>query len=189
MFWTILVIIALVILLFMMRRRAAYKKLFADAHFLEIAEGVQHLKAAALARIETVEKQKLAPPDNPHNDPRILLTSQNLRVFYTVQQSEESFEHQFSLSIANGYTAIPVGETFSLYLALLLAFASQHFTIERSPHGIYHVEWQLTPGKQETFARTPVTIPQRAELPAIYERLEKWRGEISVQQTELPLPD
>ncbi len=180
-------IIALVILLFMMRRRAAYKRLFADAHFLEIAEGVRHLKAAALARMEKSE-QKSAPPDNPNNDPRVLITSQNLCVFYTISEGEESFDHHFSLGIAKGYTATPVGETFSLYLAHLLAFASQHFTIERSQNGIYHVEWQLTPETQETFARTPVKIPERAELPAIYERLEKWRGEISIQQTEISLP-
>ena len=189
MFWTFLAIIAAVILLFIMRRAAAYKTLFADEHFLEIAEGVGRLKTAALAQIEKEDAQTIITRD----DPRVLLTKQNLRVFYTVSEVvsevESNFQHHFSLSIAQGYTATAVGETFSLYFAYLLAFAARDFTVERSQNGVYHVEWQLTPAEHQKFARTPVKTPPREELPAIYERLHQWRREISVQQTEIPLPE
>ena len=150
MVWTILVLCAAVIVLFMMRRAAAYKRLFADEHFLEIAEGMTRLKKAAHANIKKSDKQKITARD----DPRVLITSQNLRVFYTVVQSETEqgepcFEHHYSISVLGGYTATAVGEVFTLYVAHLLGFTAQKFSIERSQHGVYHIEWQFTPNEQE----------------------------------------
>ena len=185
MLWTILAVIAVIILLFMTRRRVAYKRLFSDDHFLEIAEGMARIKPAAEERIEAPDSFQPATFD----DPRALITSQKLRVFYTVTHNGHLFEHHYSISIAQGYTAIPVGETFSLFVAHLLGFRSQQFSIQRSQRGIYHVEWEWKAEEQEEFARHPVIVPKREELPALREKLNEWRRNVFLQQSEIPLSD
>ena len=183
--WTILVGVAVLVLLFLLRRAAAYQRMFSEAHFLEIAEG--------MARIKPIAQEQMEAPDTiqpvTFDDPRTLKTSQNLRVFYTVTRNEHLFEHHYSVSIAHGYTSTAVGEIFSLYVAHLLGFTSQQFSIQRSQRGIYHVEWHWKPDEQAAFAHQAVKVPTREELPALREKLDEWRRNVFLQAVEIPVPD
>ena len=60
-----------VILLWIVSRIRAYRRFFADAHFMEISQGVPRLKAAALDRIIAPNEDQAPSP----SDPRALVTS------------------------------------------------------------------------------------------------------------------
>jgi len=82
-------------------RGATYRRIFADGHFTDAAQGVARLKAAALERVIASDEDEVRSPA----DPRALVTSAGLALVYTVRRMEDRFVHHYSVSVAGGYTA------------------------------------------------------------------------------------
>jgi len=116
------------IFLWIVSRICAYRRFFADGHFLEVSQGVPRLKAAALDRIiATNEDQALSPAD-----PRALVTSAGLAFFYTIHHVENRFVHHYSVSEAGRITAAALGETYALFVAKLWRVLAALNTLARS---------------------------------------------------------
>jgi hypothetical protein len=97
--------------LLVVSRARKYGRIFADAHLIEIGRAAATLKAAALASCDT-EPSSAA-------DPRILQTSANLAIVYTVRKDDTRYVHHCSVSVRDGYTAHSVGRTFVVFAAKL----------------------------------------------------------------------
>ena len=133
-------------------RGGLYRRLFADEHFLEVARGVARLKAAALEKVIASEGDELRSPD----DPRALVTSAGLALLYTVRQGGGRFVHHYSVSVAGGYTAHAVGETFVLFVAKLLGVPFDALALGVGRSTVHHAEFQLGGDGQAEFAGRPV---------------------------------
>lgn len=130
--------------------------IFSDKHYAEVAQGLVGVKAAALARVNEDES-----PPTP-DDPRVLRTSADLVVLYTITPQKSEFAHQYSVSTAGRVTLGAVGEIFSVYIAYLLGVDVSRIECRVSENRVFHTYFTLTPDEQEEFAARPVTVPSDA---------------------------
>jgi hypothetical protein len=121
-------------------RGAAYRRLFADDHLLEVARGVTRIKAAALDKVIATDEDEVRSPA----DPRVVVTSAGLALLYTVRRVEDRFVHHYSVSVAGGYTAHAVGETFVLFVARRLGVPSESLSLGVGRSTVHHAEFRLS---------------------------------------------
>jgi hypothetical protein len=151
-----------VIFLWVVSRIRAYRRFFADAHFLEVSQVVRRLKAAALDRIIAPnEDQALSP-----SDPRALVTSAGLAFFYTIHHVENRFVHHYSVSEVGRITAAALGETYALFVAKLLGVPFEALKLEMGQSAIRHVEFILSDAEQSEFAARETLEISAAEVKA-----------------------
>jgi len=129
-------------------RIRAYRRFFADEHFLEIAREVARLKIAALDRVVALDEHEAPSP----TDPRALVTSAGLALFYTIRRIDDRFVHHYSVSVARGHTAHLVGEMFTLFVARLLGVPFEALTLEVGRSAVHHAEFHLPATEQSKFA-------------------------------------
>jgi hypothetical protein len=141
-------------------RSRAYRRLFADEHFLEVAQAVARLKVAALGKVIALGSDEALSP----TDPRALVTSSGLALFYTVRRDDERFVHHYSVSVAGGYTSRVVGEMFTLFIARLLGVPFEALTLEVGRSAVHHAEFHLSTAEQVKFAELAVLKAQPAEI-------------------------
>jgi hypothetical protein len=141
-------------------RARAYRRLFADESFLEVAGEVARLKVAALNKITTLDEDESSSP----TDPRALVTSVGLALFYTVRRIDDRFVHHYSVSVAGRYTAHTVGEGFALFVAKLLGVPFEALTLEIGPSAVHHAEFHLSSAEQSRFAVSAVAKLSLAEI-------------------------
>lgn len=137
-----------------------YRRLSADEHYLEIAREVARLKVAALDRVIALDEDEAPSP----TDPRALITSAGLALFYTARRSDDRFAHHYSVSVAGGYTSHLVGEMFTLFIARLLGVPFEALTLEVGRSSVYHAEFHLSAAEQSKFAERAVPKVTTAEI-------------------------
>jgi hypothetical protein len=145
-------------------RGATYRRIFANAHFTEVAQGVARIKVAAMERVIASDEDEVRSAA----DPRALITSAGLAMVYTVRRIEDRFVHHYhySVSVAGGYTAHAVGETFVLFAAKLLSVPFEFLALGVGQSTVHHAEFQLSPSEQAEFARRPVPEVSLGEITA-----------------------
>jgi hypothetical protein len=160
--WVCAGLLVALVVAWVVYRAAVYRRLFADEHFLEVARGLGRVKTSALDKLLGAEEDEVTS----RTDPRVLLTSAGLALLYTVRQAEGGFVHHYSVSVAGGYTAHAVGETFVLFVAKLLGvpFGSLALGVGRST--VHHAEFRLSAAEQSEFAARPVPEVSPAEVTA-----------------------
>jgi len=151
----------LLLVLWFFFKGGKYKQLFADEHFVEIAQGVVGMKQAALDDIN--DPEHATPPDA--NDGRLLKTSAGLVIYYDITKDDGRFVHHYSISVAGGYTAHAVGRTFAIFVAQLLGVPLDVLTLVVTESSIHHVEFTLEPSSQAEFAARPVPVVTLADVP------------------------
>jgi hypothetical protein len=149
-----------VIVWWIVSRILAYRRLFADESFLEVAREVDRLKVAALNKITALDEDESSSP----TDPRALVTSAGLALFYTVRRIDDRFVHHYSVSVAGRYTAHTVGEGFALFVAKLLGVPFEALTLEIGPSAVHHAEFHLSSAEQSRFALRAVARLSLAEI-------------------------
>jgi len=151
-----------VIFLWIVSRIRAYRRFFADAHFLEVSQGVPRLKAAALDKVIAPDEDEALLP----SDPRALVTSAGLAFFYTIQHVGNRFVHHYSVSEAGRITAAALGETFTLFVAKLLGVPFEALKLEMGQSAIRHAEFILSDAEQSEFAARATLEMSAAEVKA-----------------------
>src|SRR5262249_31753325 len=132
----------------LLSRGLPYRRLFADEHFLEIAQAAAGLKAAAF------ERANMGEPTTP-SDPRILMTRCGLAVVYTLRRTEEDFIHHFSVSVAGSITAHAVGATFVTFVSQIIGLPLATMRFEIAPSTVHQGEATLGQDEHERLAGSP----------------------------------
>jgi hypothetical protein len=131
-------------------RGSLYRKLFAEAHLLEVAEKIGALKQTALSNIGIENTQKI---QSPNDDPRWFRTQAGLALFYTINNdSPGKYVHYASVSVSGTYTAHAVGETFILLWARLLGVGYERLALGVSRTTVHHAQFVLEEAEQMDFA-------------------------------------
>jgi hypothetical protein len=157
------IVLALLIVLWFIGGFGVYRRVFADAHFQEIAARLPSVKQAALERLVVSQEDAMRPME----DPRVLLTSVGLAMIYTIGPDGGVYRHHLSVSFpARGYTAHAVGETFVLFVAWLLGIASDRLFLGISQTTVHHAEFVLTEQEQGAFAERAVEAPSTERIAA-----------------------
>jgi hypothetical protein len=146
-------------------RGAKYRRIFADRHFVEVAQGVARIRSAALSRVIVSDDDVVRSP----NDPRALVTSAGLALLYTIRRAENQFVHHYSVSLAGGYTAHAVGETFVLFVAKLFGVPFETLALGVGRSTVHHAEFELPQTEQAAFAGRQVLKVSPAEIAAFRE--------------------
>jgi hypothetical protein len=169
------VVVAL-ILLWVLVRASKYKQVFADAHFLEVANELPELKARALAQADQpLDTSRWTPQD----ETRRLITSAGLVVVYTIAPDGDQYVHHLSVSLRGGYTAHAVGDMFIWWLLRLLGVDIQRCRLLISQRTVHYAIWQVDREEQAVFANCSVAEPSAADVAGF--RQEWMRSEQSVR--------
>lgn len=155
-------LVAAIAFVWVFLRGNVYRRLFADEHFLEAARGVARVKIGAMEN--PVSEDAEVP--SPEEDPRVLMTSAGLVLFYTVRRVDERFVHHYSVSVAGGYTAHAVGETFVLLTARALGIAYDRLALGVGASTVHHAEFELSEDENESFRARPVPEMSAADVDA-----------------------
>jgi hypothetical protein len=147
-------------------RGGKYRQIFADEHFVEIAQGVAGMKRAALDDINDPTAADIPDP----NDGRLLTSSAGLVIYYDITKDDDRFVHHYSISVGGGYTAHAVGRTFGIYVAQLLGVPLDTLTLVVTESSIHHIEFTLDPSSQELFAARAVPVVTLADVPEYRKR-------------------
>jgi hypothetical protein len=154
--WLVLGVVIACLVWLLASRLSSYRRLFADRHFMEVAQGLGPLRQAAVRNISAADGGDIRPPD----DPRILRTSAGLVIVYTISRGQtDGYVHHVSVSIPGRVTAHAVGETFILLWARLLGIGYERLSIELSSATVHHAEFVLDEQEHAEFARRPVEPP------------------------------
>jgi hypothetical protein len=144
-------------------RAFQYHRLFADRHFMQVAQAIAALKQAALRDIVGTAGGDIRSPD----DPRTLRTSAGLALVYTVSiRTPGAYVHHASVSLPGGVTAHAVGETFILLWARMLGVAHERLALGVSSATVHHAEFVLDEQEQADFVQRPVEAPTAESLQA-----------------------
>ena len=186
MFWLIvgLLVCIGVPLLWITTRINRYKSLFAPAHFVELAQALQKVKAAALMQISTEGEER--PPLS--DDARVLRTTPDLALLYTVALRGEEYVHHYSISLAGRYTPSAVGETFTLYVAQRMGVDLHKVTLRVSEANVFHTEFVLTPTEQEAFAQHKIDVPDAERAKTLYQECLMLREQVTFTRMDTGIP-
>ena len=158
-------------------RGSLYRKLFAEAHFLEVGQKIGVLKQTALSNIGIEDAQKARSPDD---DPRWFRTEAGLAVFYTItNKSPGKYVHHASVSVAGTYTTHAVGERFILLWARLLGIGYERLALGVSKATVHHATFVLGEAEQIDFARRPVEPLTIEGLRAFYNEMSTAREKLT----------
>lgn len=160
--WPILVAVLVVAALLaglVASRAGIYRRLFAPAHYRELAEKLPAARAAAIERVG--DAGPIAP-----DDPRVIRTSAGLAVLVTVRRAGEDYVHHLSVSVAGGYTARPVGEGFAVFVAERLGWDVARAAFGVSQRGVFHGERVLDEAAERAWAERAVETAVDEEVHA-----------------------
>ncbi len=157
-------VVAALLLLWWLPRGSQLKKIFSEAHLIEIAERLGPVTRSAAGKAEETEEDFA-----PESDPRVIITSAKIVVFYTISREGHSFSHHYSLKDQYGITAHAVGATLILYIARMLGIAPDALTLQRSEQHVYHAAFELSEEQQRAFINRPIPVPTPEEASAIFQ--------------------
>ena len=176
----LLTCLALAFAWWLVGRGGQLKKIFSDAHLIEIAERLGPVKAAAEVAAE--EEDGVVQPD----DPRVLRTSAQIVIFYTISRDGDVYSHHYSLKDQYGITADAVGATLTLYVGRLLGVAPEALTLQRSDMHVYHAEFALTEEQHRELTRRPVLVPSAVEAKALFQECLAARSRVTFVPFSVP---
>lgn len=160
--WVILGVGAVLVGAGVLARIGKHRRLFADEHFMEVAQAASRLKQAALADL-----QFPSPVANPGDDPRALLTGRGLAVVYTVVQQEQQYVHHCSVSLVDGVTANAIGGTFLIFAATFLGLPADAMTYQIGASTVHHGELVVGAEDHAAIASRPVPAASLENVQAI----------------------
>jgi len=149
---TVLGLVVVCLAALLVARASRYRRLLADAHFLEVGRGLARIKAAALAKIVHAHGDEPQSAD----DARILTTTAGLAVVYTVSQELTGHLHHCSVSVIGGPTPHAVGATFILFVAQLLGLPIARLRLEIGASTVHHAEVRLDQAEHQRLAAASV---------------------------------
>ncbi len=122
-----------------------------------------------------IAKAACAQSDEPANvegdDPRGVVTSQSLALFYEVTESDEDVVHQLKVALLKRYTPTVIGTTMMLYATRLLGQDQEfaHYGVSKKP--VYYLTFVLSPEQHAEFLTRQWVIPNEEETRTIYREL------------------
>jgi hypothetical protein len=129
-------------------RARHYRRLFAPAHYHELAV---LLPAAAAAALERADGQH---PGASPDDPCVIVTSARLAVFLTIRREGDTYVHHVSVSIMGRYTPHTLGRTFVVFVAERLGWPLGQAEFAYSREGVaFHGELRLDGEAQRAWTR------------------------------------
>jgi hypothetical protein len=155
-------------------RVSMYRKLFAEAHFVQFGEKIGAVKQAALSNLGCEDVR------SPGDDPRWFRTDAGLVLLYTISNdSPGKYVHYASVSVAGTYTAHGVGETFILLWARLLGIEYERLALGISKATVHHATFVLEEAEQTDFARRQVEALTIEKLRDFYNEKSKVRERLT----------
>lgn len=148
----ITIILLLAVILWIFFKGRLYRQIFSPQHYIEFT--------TSLIKIIAIARHQIDEPPSLLDDPRGLLTSAQIVLFYTIETTQENqYEHHFSLSIADRYTPHAVGSLLTTYVIQLLDVKFNQCQVSISPNRIYHLIFILNPNEQAKFNEQSIEIP------------------------------
>ena len=172
MVWIVMGIVTLVlfggvmlVVFVMLAKGPLFRRIFADAHFLECARGARNAALAACRR------KGAALPSNKEEiarDERVFISSEGLVLHYGVREGDGEdagqFVHHYSISLATGYTPHAIGGTFVVWVARILEVDLSMGWVGISRNRVHHAEFALDAAEQREFERNRCEIPPQSEV-------------------------
>lgn len=148
------VITAVLVMVFYLARRIwFYRRLYADVHFSQICQAMDALRNAAMA--QTACK----PSHVRSDDPRILITRRGLLIYYTIQKTEQGYQHHLSLSLPGRFMPVSAGRTFLACVMTLLNWPLDSTVCFYTTSGHYHADWIMPNGQFTGWSEKPIHLP------------------------------
>jgi hypothetical protein len=162
-----------------------YSRIFSLNHYREICVKMSNIKEAAIKAIPT------DTDDSPikRDDPRTLITSAGLAIFYTISKTETTYEHHFSISMPGQDIPHAIGEHFSIYVADLMAWEIHDAVFFFSDTPVFHARLELPSDKQLAWEKTLITLPRVASKDDIRKRNQELRAQVKFHSVSLPEKD
>jgi hypothetical protein len=126
----------------------ALRRMFDEAHFLEIAGALPELKAGAL-RLGDAE---MAPP----SDDRVFISRPQIVVIYTAVKRGAEVVHHVSVSRRGDRTANAIGSMFTRFVATQLGLPVARMRFEGKPGGTHHGEVVLSAAEHDAYVAAPI---------------------------------
>jgi hypothetical protein len=170
--------LAMVVAVAVFLRGRMYRRLFSDAHFIEIGERMVGLKAAALAKVIPQED------DDLRNGPgsRGIVTAAGLAIVYTVHQRGLDYVHHCSVGVSGDITARGVGEPFTALVMSLIGLPLSKATFHVGASTIHHANVVLDSDEHEKVASTSVPEVSGANVNAFWRAALAARSEMTWTQ-------
>lgn len=169
---------ALAFILWVWFNSRRYAKILRAAHYVEVAQGAQRLKAAALAHIETAGQ---VPTLDTH-DPRVLTTSANLVIAYSIRHSTApdatAWTHHLAVKMATGFTPHRVAAPVIVFLLRLLGIGLPQAVAQISPTRVFDVEWTLDEDEQAAFVAREIVVPSLEQARRLHLECLRRRDEL-----------
>ncbi len=159
-------VVVFLVLRFVWSMHRKYKPLLRDDHFAELLALAPSLKQAALERVG----EPLRPPD----DPRVVLTSRGLLVFYSVQESAGGYLHHLSFSYGGGAMALAAGGRFMYVILTALGTFGGLKGMAHSRGGVTHGIFELSEVLEAEYATRAVVVPQKEDVPRLKDAATEW---------------
>ena len=176
--WIVLALVVVVCLAYVLARWNAYRRLFSDDHFLEVARAAPGLRGAAVER--AADFDRASSGILTQSDPRVLSTSSDLAVVYTVREDREggAFVHHGSVGVIGGPTAHALGSTFVLFVAQRMGLPLERMRFEIAPSTVHHCEVRLTRAEHETIAGSRMRDVSVGEIDALRREAFEARSQV-----------
>jgi hypothetical protein len=146
--------------LYLLTGRKFYGRLFANAHFFELANAARTMKQAALEQPVTDDA---ATRRLPH-DPRALMTRAGLAVIYTVRKHDELFIHHYSVSLPGHVTTRAVGGRFISAFGMLIGLPLDKTSFGVARSTVHHADAELSQAEHDQVAETAVPEISEANI-------------------------
>ncbi len=172
MVWIVMGIVTLVlfggvmlVVFVMLAKGPLFRRIFADSHFVECAQGARSAARAACRR----KGEALSPDeDEMGRDDRVFRSSQGLTLQYAVREGDGEdtgqFVHHYSISLTSGYTPHAIGGTFVVWVARILEVNLSMGWVGVSPKRVHHAEFALDAQEQRQFEEMRCELPSEAEV-------------------------
>jgi hypothetical protein len=182
-FWGIIVVILIPLAAYLLiSPPGKYRKLFSDAHLLEIWNRMAQVKAAALDAVDRPASSNgdgLARGQLAHA--QRFTTTANLTLLYTIDQQGDRYHHHLSMSHRQ-LLAVAAATYFTALLGEILAVDVRQASLGVSPRMIFHLTFSLDKEQETQFAATPVVAPDPMRLPQVRQRVLEIRRELTVMK-------
>ena len=126
----------------------SYASFFQPAHVVELSRILSPIRAASLANVQAGDE----PPPPAALEAQRAMSSQGLRILYTVTSVQDRFIHHYSLSVGS-YTPHAVGRTFGMVVGRLLGLDPAALQVARSNNAVWHLVAELSAEEQARFVQ------------------------------------
>jgi hypothetical protein len=154
-----------------------YKRMFSDAHILEIWTKMLGTKTAALEGL-TQPASASASLSGWLTD-AMYTTAADIAFMYTIDQQQDLYVHHISMSYRRGVLAWGAARFMIALLGEILSVDVRTARIWRGTGTIYHVEFDLDGPQEGQFVTRSIVVPDSAMLPEIRRRLQEFRLELT----------